>query len=114
MTYPFHLFIIVIFPSIFSDMSNPNALNIHIDRGDGYFISTDRSKLNIERICEWISTDCYWAIGRPHEVIRTSIENSLAFGVYTLTEGGTEEQIAFARVVTDYCTSHPQMVKEDS
>ena len=85
-------------------MSIPTETELVVDRGDGYIISTDRTKLDIQQICEWISTDCYWAIGRPHETIRGSIANSLPFGVYTNTseDGTQQEQVAFARVVTDY------------
>lgn len=41
----------------------------------------------------------YWARDIPLELVRRSIENSLCFGIY---EGG--EQLAFARVITDYAT----------
>ncbi len=41
----------------------------------------------------------YWAAGVPEEVVRRSVENSLAFGVYQ-----DEEQAGFARVTTDYAT----------
>lgn len=41
----------------------------------------------------------YWARDIPLELVRRSIENSLCFGIY---DGG--EQLAFARVITDYAT----------
>ncbi len=44
-------------------------------------------------------TTSYWASGISAETVRRSVENSLAFGVF---EG--DEQVAFARVVTDYAT----------
>jgi GNAT superfamily N-acetyltransferase len=66
-------------------------------RRDNYLISTDRSKLQIEVIHHYLSEVSYWAKGRPLDVIKTSIENSLCFGVY---EG--DRQVGFARVVTDY------------
>jgi GNAT superfamily N-acetyltransferase len=67
-------------------------------RGE-YTISTDHEKLNIETVHNFISTQSYWGIGRPIEVVRKSIENSLPFGIYHC-----EEMIGFARVVTDYAT----------
>ena len=44
---------------------------------DEYLISTDRSRLNIELIHDYLSNTAYWATGRSREVVATSIENSL-------------------------------------
>jgi len=62
-----------------------------------FTISTDRERLDFELIYEFLSGESYWAKGRPMEVVRRSIENSLPFGIY---EGA--RQVGFARVVTDY------------
>jgi GNAT superfamily N-acetyltransferase len=62
-------------------------------------ISTDKSRLDTDLICDYLSGSSYWARGRPHDVIMRSIENSLCFGLY---DNG--RQIGFARVVTDYAT----------
>ncbi len=67
-------------------------------RGE-YVISTDPARLDIALIHGYLSGSAYWAMGRPLDVVRRSIENSLAFGVYRTTA-----QIGFARVVTDYAT----------
>ena len=64
-----------------------------------YTISTDRSKLNISIIHNYISNESYWGKGRSLEVVKKSIENSLPFGVYY-----KNEMIGFARVLTDYAT----------
>jgi len=64
-----------------------------------YTISTDRSKLNISIIHNYISNESYWGKGRSLEVIKKSIENSLPFGVYY-----KNEMIGFARVLTDFAT----------
>jgi GNAT superfamily N-acetyltransferase len=64
-----------------------------------YTISTDRSKLNISIIHNYISNESYWGKGRSLEVVKKSIENSLPFGVYH-----KNEMIGFARVLTDYAT----------
>ena len=82
-------------------MAPPIAMELSVTRNDGlYYISTDRSKLDIPKIHEWMSTDCYWAIGRSFDTVSGSIEHSLPFGVYT----SHSAQIGFARVVTDYRT----------
>lgn len=67
-------------------------------RGD-YSISTDRARLDLPLIHEYLSAESYWATGRSLEVVRKSIENSLCFGVY---QGN--DLAGFARVVTDYAT----------
>lgn len=67
-------------------------------RGE-YTISDDRARLDIKVIQKFLSTESYWATGRSLEKVQRSIDNSLPFGVYR-----GEEQIGFARVVTDYAT----------
>jgi hypothetical protein len=64
-----------------------------------YVISTDPARLDIAMIHEYLSGSAYWAMERPIDTVRRSIENSLPFGVY---KGPT--QIGFARAVTDYAT----------
>jgi len=59
-------------------------------------ISTDKSKLNIDTIYNYLSKESYWAQNRSIETIKKSIENSLCFGVYL-----NNNQIGFARIVTD-------------
>jgi GNAT superfamily N-acetyltransferase len=64
-----------------------------------YTISDDRSRLDISVIHKFLSTKSYWAIGRSVREVQRSIDNSLPFGLYR-----GAEQVAFARVVTDYAT----------
>jgi len=64
---------------------------------DGFSISTDKTKLNLETIHNFLKTS-YWAQNVPLAVVQKSIEHSLCFGVY---EGG--KQIGFARVISDLC-----------
>jgi GNAT superfamily N-acetyltransferase len=66
-------------------------------RGE-YLISTDKSRLNVELVRDFLKLS-YWASGIPVEIVRRSIDNSLVFGVCT-----GDEQVGFARVVTDYAT----------
>ena len=66
---------------------------------DGYVISTDRSRLNIDLIHDFLSKTSYWAIDRARDVVQRSIDHSLSFGVYK-----GNDQVGFARVVTDYAT----------
>ena len=66
-------------------------------RGE-YSISTDKQKLHIDMIHAYL-TKSYWAKGIPFETVKRSVEHSLNFGLYH-----EDEQVGFARVVTDYAT----------
>ena len=44
-------------------------------------ISTDRSRLDVELIYNFLSMTSYWAKGRSRALVEKSIENSLCFGV---------------------------------
>ena len=67
---------------------------------DGYWVSDDRSTMDLPRVHAWISQESYWAAGRPYEVMARSVEHSLVLGLYT-AEGA---QVGFARLVTDRAT----------
>ena len=67
-------------------------------RGD-YLISTDKAKLDLDMIHDYLSRQSYWAQGRSFDTVRHSVENSLCFGVF---QG--DQQVGLARVVTDYAT----------
>lgn len=58
-------------------------------------ISTDKKKLNIELIYDFLSNS-YWAKGRTKAQVEKSIENARCYGIYL-----EKEQIGFARIVTD-------------
>ena len=65
----------------------------------GYTISTDKNKLQVEIIHQYLSAESYWAKNIPLVVVQKSIDNSFCFGMYY-----NEVQIGFARVVTDHAT----------
>ena len=75
-------------------------------RGD-YLISTDPGLLDLDSIYAFVSRS-YWGLGRPKEIMKRALENSLCFGIYDLsatgTMGGREHarQIGLVRVVTDH------------
>ena len=64
---------------------------------DGYTISTERERLDLELIRRFLREDAYWSVGIPAEIVDRSIDNSLPFGLY----GPRGEQAGFARAVTD-------------
>lgn len=63
-----------------------------------FLISTDKSRLDLDLIHEFLSHS-YWAAGIPRETVARSIGNSLCFGVYD-----NAHQIGFARVISDFAT----------
>ncbi|MFI6464968.1 GNAT family N-acetyltransferase [Streptomyces sp. NPDC050528] len=65
---------------------------------DGYEFSADPARVDIDRTYRWLSTDAYWAMGRPREKHERAVASSMNFGVYDTASG---EQVAYARVVTD-------------
>ena len=74
-------------------------MKYHEWRNGEFSISTDRQRLQIDAIHSFLSEESYWAKMRTKEETITAIKNSLPFGVYK-----SENQIGFARVVTDYAT----------
>lgn len=64
-----------------------------------YTVSTDPARLDVDMIHRFLSEESYWAKGRAREVTERAIANSYPFGVYR-----GDEQVAFARVVTDTIT----------
>jgi GNAT superfamily N-acetyltransferase len=70
-----------------------------VARQGDWLISTDPALLDVPMIHDFLANRSYWATGRPLEVVRRSLDNSLCFGLY---EQG--RQVGFARVVTDRAT----------
>ena len=67
----------------------------------GYRFSSDTTDLDRERVHTWLSTEAYWAIGRPRAVQEAAFGASLNFGLFDESTGA---QVAYARVVTDSVT----------
>ena len=63
-----------------------------------YEISTDPDRLDIDWIHDRLSTDPYWAPGRPRERVAQAVQHSRCYGVYA-PDG---PQVGFARLITDY------------
>lgn len=67
---------------------------------NAYFISTDKSLLNKDRIRDLLK-DCFWSKNIPIEYIARFIRFSLCFGIYTRENN---ELIGFGRIISDYTT----------
>jgi len=62
---------------------------------DGYIITTDKSRIDIGTVHQFLVSS-YWAAGIPRETVERSIKGSLCF---IILHG--EKQVGFARVITD-------------
>ena len=68
-------------------------------QSDGYEISSDPTRLDIDAIWGFLRT-AYWSPGVERDVVERSIEGSTVFGLYA-PDGS---QAGFARLVTDGAT----------
>ncbi len=71
---------------------------------DKFVISTDKSKLNVAYIHNYLSNKSYWAKNISLAIVQKSIDGSFCFGLYKTEKNIVSEQIGFARVVTDHAT----------
>lgn len=63
------------------------------------YITTDKAKININLIHDYLCNESYWAKNISLEIVKKSIENAVCFSMFY-----KEEQIGFARVITDKAT----------
>jgi GNAT superfamily N-acetyltransferase len=64
---------------------------------DEYSISTDRARLDLQFMHNYLSNESYWVQGLPFEKVVAAADHSLNFGVYHRSR-----QVGYARIVTDY------------
>jgi len=65
---------------------------------NGYLITTDPRKMQVNAIHQWLATKSHWAINIPFDTVKGMVENSFCIGVFTKDN----LQIGFARLITDY------------
>lgn len=65
-------------------------------REDGYELSADPDRIDLPLVHGWLSTDAYWALGRPADQMRAALAGSEPYGIYR-----DRSQVAIARVITD-------------
>lgn len=66
---------------------------------DNFLITTDKSKMDIVAIHDFLSKHSGWSDNIPFDTVKASIENSLNFGLFY-----KDKQIGFARVISDFST----------
>ncbi len=67
---------------------------------DGFTVSTERARLDLDAIFRYLSEESYWAAGIARGVFERGVAGSLPFGLYAADEA----QIGYARVISDYAT----------
>ncbi len=65
-------------------------------KGD-FCITTDRSKLDLKVIHDFLANQSYWSGNIPFDVVKTAVDNSLNFGLFH-----HDRQIGYARVISDF------------
>jgi GNAT superfamily N-acetyltransferase len=63
-------------------------------------VTTDLTRIDLDRVHRWLSQDAPWATGRSRRTVELAARNSLNFGLLD-TDGRLR---AYARVGTDYAT----------
>jgi GNAT superfamily N-acetyltransferase len=76
----------------------------HTKMGTDFFISTDKTKIDIDLVYNYLNQESYWAKHVPMDIVVRSIKNSFCFGVYKKENNYAIAQIGFARVITDKAT----------
>lgn len=75
-----------------------------------FIISTDKSKLDVDTIHNYLCYESYWAKNIPVELLKKSIDGSGCFGLYVKENpvlkqiSAAGSQVGFARVISDYAT----------
>ena len=62
-------------------------------------ITTDLSRIDLDRVHDWIARKSYWAGEMPRHVFDRAVEGSLCFGAIE-----TDLTVGFARVISDRAT----------
>ncbi|MDB5229512.1 MAG: family N-acetyltransferase [Chitinophagaceae bacterium] len=73
--------------------------NVFESAKDEYLISTDKQKIDVDMVHDYLSNESYWSKNIPKEVVIRAIENSMCFCIYK-----NDRQIGFSRIVTDKAT----------
>lgn len=67
---------------------------------DGYFFSSDKSRLQPEVIHQYLDHESYWAKGIPFNTVLRAIEFSICIGIYD----DKLNQVGYGRMITDRAT----------
>jgi N-acetylglutamate synthase-like GNAT family acetyltransferase len=86
-------------PIVKNTINTQNKMEPIEIRFDDFIITTDKSKMDIVAIHDFLSKYSGWSDHIPFDKVKTSIDNSLNFGLFQ-----NDKQIGFARVISDFST----------
>lgn len=66
-------------------------------RRDGFLLSTDRARLDVDTIHRFLAEQSYWAAGLARDRLERALAGSLPIGIYA----DDQTMAAFGRLVTD-------------
>ena len=69
-----------------------------------FIISTDKSKIDIDVVYNYLSKESYWAKNISFDIVQKAIEGAFCFGIYKTEADELMKQVGFARVITDKAT----------
>ena len=67
---------------------------------DGYLLTTDKGRVDVDTVHRWLSEDAYWSLGRSRDVVEDTVRTCDVWSILA-TDGA---QVAFARAVSDGTT----------
>jgi GNAT superfamily N-acetyltransferase len=66
---------------------------------NGFLVTTDRARFDVELVASFLANDSYWATDRTVEQERVAADNSRCYSVINVASGS---QVGGARAVTDW------------
>lgn len=70
------------------------------DRDDGYVVTDDPTRVDLDKVHHWLSVESYWATGRSVDTVAKSLRNSITLSCLS----PAAVQVGIARWVTDGAT----------
>ena len=74
-------------------------MKVYEATNNDYVITTDKNKIDITVVHNYLSNQSYWAKNIPLHIVQRAIKNSYCFILLY-----KQEQVGFARLITDYAT----------
>eukprot|EP01095_Lingulamoeba_sp_RSL-Kostka_P000265 TRINITY_DN1040_c1_g1_i1.p1 TRINITY_DN1040_c1_g1~~TRINITY_DN1040_c1_g1_i1.p1 ORF type:complete len:179 (+),score=31.15 TRINITY_DN1040_c1_g1_i1:34-570(+) len=69
-----------------------------------YIITTDKKKIDVDRLHDYLANESYWCVGISKDRVLTFIKHSVCYSVIQIHDDNTTSFVGFARFVTDFST----------
>jgi ribosomal protein S18 acetylase RimI-like enzyme len=68
----------------------------------GFELDDDRERIDVDAVHRFISTESYWGLGRPRELVQRTVAGSArVLGLYRAEQPEQGRQVGFARAISD-------------